>query len=130
MNSKISDSIKENVVKIVGNYNKVHNTEFVLKCRGKFAYLSKMEIDEMGMIMEMLTKSEGLSKINPPVKEESKVETKLARLTYQGKMDNWLFDPYRYSNERYDDDAFMYPGWSDLDGTIEGALKAAAQLYP
>jgi hypothetical protein len=54
----------------------------------------------------------------------------ICRLTYTGQMDNWEFAIYKYSDERYDPDEWMFPGAGHIDGTIEGAMKAGLEAYP
>jgi hypothetical protein len=54
----------------------------------------------------------------------------ICRLTYTGQMGNWEFAIYKYSDERYDPDEWMFPGAGHLDGTIEGAMKAGLEAYP
>ena len=54
----------------------------------------------------------------------------VCRLTYTGPMDNWEFAIYKYSDERYDPDEWMFPGAGHIDGTIEGAMKAGLEAYP
>jgi hypothetical protein len=54
----------------------------------------------------------------------------VCRLTYTGRMDNWEFAIYKYSDERYDPDEWMFPGAGHIDGTIEGAMKAGLEAYP
>jgi len=54
----------------------------------------------------------------------------ICRLEYTGSMDNWGFAIFRYSNERYDPAAWMFPGVEHVDGTIEGAMKAGLKAYP
>jgi hypothetical protein len=54
----------------------------------------------------------------------------ICRLTYTGPMDNWEFAIYKYSDERYDPDEWMFPGAGHIDGTIEGAMKAGLEAYP
>jgi hypothetical protein len=51
-------------------------------------------------------------------------------LEYNGEMDNWSFAVFRYSRENYDPEEWMFPGAEELDGTIEGALRAGMQIYP
>jgi len=53
-----------------------------------------------------------------------------ARLTYTGDMEQWEFAIYKYSDERYAPDEWLFPGGEYLDGTIEGALRAAMEAYP
>ncbi len=64
------------------------------------------------------------------VQDAPTMETKLGRLKYNGQMDKWEFAVFKYSREFYDSDEWMFPGASQLDGTIEGALKAGLEIYP
>ena len=52
------------------------------------------------------------------------------RLTYTGDMNRWEFAIFKYSDERYDPDEWMFDGAGHLDGTVEGALKACMAAYP
>ncbi len=52
------------------------------------------------------------------------------RLTYTGEMNDWEFAIYKYSREVYDPDEWFFPGAGNVDGTVEGALRAAMEAYP
>ena len=52
------------------------------------------------------------------------------RLKYRGTLDKWDFAIYKYSKERYDPDEWFFPGAGQVDGTIEGAMKAGLEAYP
>jgi hypothetical protein len=54
----------------------------------------------------------------------------IARLKYQGNIDNWGFAIYKYSRERYDPEEWFFPGAGHVDGTIQGAMKACLEAYP
>lgn len=54
----------------------------------------------------------------------------VCRLTYTGDMNNWEFAIYKYSDERYDPDEWFFPGAEEVDGTIEGAMRAGLRAYP
>jgi len=54
----------------------------------------------------------------------------VCRLTYTGKMDEWGFAIFKYSSERFDPNEWMFPGYEEVDGTIEGAMRAALKAYP
>jgi hypothetical protein len=41
----------------------------------------------------------------------------------------WEFAIFKYSDERYDPDEWMFPGGEELDGTIEGAMRAGLKAY-
>jgi len=51
-------------------------------------------------------------------------------LTWTGDMAQWDFAIYKYSNERYDPEEWMFSGAGHLDGTVEGALRACMEAYP
>lgn len=57
-------------------------------------------------------------------------DTRTFRLLFRGKIDNWDFEIFKWSSERYTDDTFGMPGEQFLDGTVSGAMKAADELYP
>ena len=54
----------------------------------------------------------------------------VCRLTYTGKKDNWEFAIFKWRTETYDGTEWMFPGSGEVDGTIEGAMKAGLQAYP
>ena len=54
----------------------------------------------------------------------------VCRLTYTGDMENWDFAIYKYSGERYDPKEWFFPGSGEVDGTIEGAMRAGLKAYP
>lgn len=53
----------------------------------------------------------------------------IGRLEFRGDMKKWSFDVYKYSSNGYDADEFFFPGNNELDGTIEGALRAGLEIY-
>jgi len=55
---------------------------------------------------------------------------RIARLTYTGALDGWEFAIYLYSDERYDPEEWLFPGEEELDGTLEGAMRAGLAAYP
>ena len=54
----------------------------------------------------------------------------ICRLEYTGEMDAWSFAISKYSDERYDDDEWFFPGSGHINGTVEGAMKAGLEAYP
>jgi len=129
MAKSIPKEIKEQVVQIVADYNKKNKTNFEISFRGKFAYLSKLKLSEVNPFLAIIAKRMGVSTDKLPQQHNQTVETKLGRLTYSGQMDNWDFAVFKYSRETYDSNEFMFPGYEELDGTIQGALNAGLQLY-
>ena len=56
--------------------------------------------------------------------------TKICRLKWTGDIDRWEFAIFRYSREFYDPDEWMFPGAGEVDGTVEGAMRAGMEAYP
>ena len=54
----------------------------------------------------------------------------VCRLKYNGAIDNWDFAIFKYSDERYHPDEWMFPGDEHIDGTVEGAMRAGLEAYP
>ncbi len=42
----------------------------------------------------------------------------------------WEFSIFKWSSEQYDPDEWMFPGSEEIDGTVEGAMKAGLAAYP
>ncbi len=103
----IPDEVRTEVETRVGRFNRevVKNPrqQFSVRFRGKNAYFDR----------------ESFGHIGPR-----------ARLTYTGDMEQWEFAIYKYSDERYDPEEWMFPGAENIDGTVEGALRAAMAAYP
>ena len=64
------------------------------------------------------------------MRNEYKKKGPICRLKYYGDMKNWDFEIFKYSSETFTDDIFFIPGAEDVDGTIEGAMKAGLKFYP
>jgi hypothetical protein len=103
----IPDEVRAQVKARVEAFNrevvKNPHTFFSVRFRGRYAYLDRG----------------GYGRVRPR-----------ARLTYRGDMENWDFAIFRSSREAYDPDEWMFPGAGHVDGTVEGALRAAMQAYP
>jgi hypothetical protein len=56
--------------------------------------------------------------------------SRICRLQYTGALDGWEFAIYKYSDERYDPDEWFFPGAEQVDGTLEGAMRAGMAAYP
>jgi hypothetical protein len=136
MSKSITKEIKTEVLEKVAVFNKEHKTTFQMSFRGKFAYLSKTEKGKgkgnvANAFLRILSQKMGIPMSEmPQVNNAETVETKIGRLKYNGKMDNWDFAVFRYSREIYDADEWMFPGAGKLNGTIEGALRAGIEIYP
>ena len=133
MAKSIPKEVKKQIAEIVDAFNEKNHTTFQMSFRGQFAYLSKTEKQDVSIantFRERLAQKMGIPVKKISAQEAPHIETKLGRLKYGGEMDNWSFAVFRYSNERYDPDEFLFPGSFELDGTIEGALRAGMELYP
>jgi len=53
----------------------------------------------------------------------------ICRLKWNGKMDNWDFAIYKYSDNCYDAEEWCFPGEEYVDGTVTGAMKAGMEAY-
>ena len=58
------------------------------------------------------------------------IRHQVGRLTYTGSADKWEFAIFKYSDERYDAEEWLFPGAEYVDGTLEGALRAGLEAYP
>lgn len=56
--------------------------------------------------------------------------SRICRLTYTGALEAWEFAIYKYSDDRYDPDEWFFPGAEQVDGTLEGAMRAGLAAYP
>jgi hypothetical protein len=103
----IPNLVKTQVANRITAFNRavIHDPDvnFLPRYRGAFLYLDRCDYGQVGRI---------------------------ARLTYMGALDRWEFAVYRYSDERYDPDEWLFPGAEELDGTIEGAMRAGMAAYP
>lgn len=107
--STIPQQVKEEIEKRIEKFNKKKLSRlsgkvfYLAEFKGKFLYLKRKEFGDMSPI---------------------------ARLTYTGDISDWDFAIFKWSREKYDPDEFFFPGAEDLDGTIEGAMKAGLKAYP
>lgn len=54
----------------------------------------------------------------------------ICRLTWMGDINQWKFAIYRHSKNRYAPDEWFFPGAGEVDGTVEGAMRAGLAAYP
>jgi hypothetical protein len=103
----IPDEIKTHVATIVEHFNTtaIRNPQcvYVPRYKGKFLYLDRRDY----------------GRLHP-----------ICRLAYTGKMEEWSFAIYKYSDERYDAEEWFFPGSGHVDGTLAGAMKAGLEAYP
>ena len=103
----IPDEVKTDVAAIVEHFNTAvirnPHCRYVPRYRGKFLYLDRQDYGRLSPI---------------------------CRLEYTGKMEAWSFAIYKYSDERYEEEEWFFPGAGHVDGTIEGAMKAGLEAYP
>jgi hypothetical protein len=103
----IPEEVKTQVATLVEHFNTtaIRNPQcgYVPRYRGKFLYLDRQDY----------------GRLHP-----------ICRLEYTGKMEDWSFAIYKYSDERYDEEEWFFPGAEHVDGTIEGAMQAGLEAYP
>ena len=103
----IPDEVKADVVAIVEHFNTtvIRNPQcaYVPRYKSKFLYLDRMDA----------------GRLHP-----------ICRLEYSGKLEDWSFAIYKYSDERYDAEEWFFPGAGHINGTLEGAMKAGLEAYP
>ena len=100
---EIPENIKQEINVRVEKFNKRHHCEYVPRYKKDFLYLDR---------------------------DDGVATSQICRLRYKGKMDDWEFAIFKYSDEQYDEEEFFFPGAEDLDGTIEGAMLAGLKAYP
>ncbi len=103
----IKESEKEKIKKIIEKFNKKEFSDpevfYYPEFKRGYLYLMRNEFGEKGPI---------------------------CRLKYNGNIKDWDFEVFKYSSETFTDDIFFMPGEEEIDGTIEGAMKAGLELYP
>jgi len=107
MSKKISAEVKKQIDEKVAEFNQNvisdPNIYYFTRYRGRFLYLERFSYGQSGPI---------------------------CRLEYTGSIDNWDFAIYKYSKERYDPEEWFFTGAGQVDGTVEGAMKAGLEAYP
>jgi hypothetical protein len=104
--SPIPAPVSEEAARMIDRFNKKlakTGYRYVPRFKGKFLYLDRDDSGTVGPI---------------------------CRLEYLGGKRGWSFAIYKYSDDCYDADEWMFPGSECVDGTIEGAMKAGMQAYP
>ena len=102
----IPDDVKEETLDSIEEFNKGSGRDdcyYQARFRGRYLYLDRCDYGTLGPV---------------------------CRLTYTGKMDDWQFAIFKWSTETYDADEWMFPGRGEVDGMVEGAMKAGLQAYP
>lgn len=101
---KLPSHIIQEALDEVDRFNEANHTHFDLLFRGNFAYLQRIENQD--------------------------IITKIGRLKYIPKDKRWEFAVFKYSSEKYDPNEWAFPGSERLDGSIKGTLEAGMELYP
>jgi hypothetical protein len=102
---KIPEKIKAEVRQVIESYNQGRSNKYVARFHTTKGFL-------------FLDRSDNGQ---PP--------TKICRLKYRGRIDNWGFAIYRYSIRDYSPDECFFPGEEHVDGTVLGAMKAGDAAY-
>lgn len=103
----IPDDIKQAAIDSVEHFNRTvmeaPQCSYVPRFKGRYLYLDRSDFGKSGPI---------------------------CRLTYTGDLAQWDFAIYKYSDGVYDPTEWFFPGAEDVDGTIEGAMRAGLKAYP
>lgn len=103
----IPEEVKKRAEEIVKQFNQDGIADpqiyYLTRYRGRFLYLDRVSYGHSGPI---------------------------CRLEYTGDIEKWEFAIFKYSDERYDSEEWLFPGAGYVDGSIEGAMKAGNQAYP
>ncbi len=103
----ISKEIKQEVIDRVEQFNRkeLHSGKcaYVARFRGKFLYLDRSDYGRTQPI---------------------------CRLEFTGDINDWEFSIFKWSSERYDSNEWFFPGSGEIDGTVEGAMRAGLGAYP
>src|SRR5262249_4056274 len=104
---EIPDKVKTDIAARVEHFNTIvirnPHCVYVPRYRGKFLYRDRQDSGRLSPI---------------------------CRLAYTGQMEDWSFAIYKYSDERYDEEEWFFPGEEHVDGTVEGAMQAGLEAYP
>ncbi len=103
----IPDDIKHAAIDIVEHFNRTAMGDplcyYVPRFKGRYLYLDRSDFGNQGPI---------------------------CRLTYTGDLAHWDFAIYKYSEGVYDPTDWFFPGAEDVDGSLEGAMRAGLKAYP
>ena len=86
--------VKEQVLEIVEAFNENNGTNFQMSFRTQFAYLAKIEKQDVTIpntFREIKVKKMGIPIKKIPLQEAPVIETKLGQLKYEGKILTLLF---------------------------------------
>lgn len=104
----IPETVKAEVAGIIEHFNQdigqQYSVKYVPRYRGNYLYLDRIDFMQ-----------------NP---------AQICRLAYKGDLNSWDFAIYKYSKNRYDSEDWMFPGFHNVDGTVEGAMEAGLEAYP
>lgn len=105
--TSIPESTRNQVLEIVANFNHMTFPDgdcyYEARFKGKFLYLDRCDFGKIGPI---------------------------CRLTFNGKIDDWSFAIFKWSNERYDSDDWMISSKGSLDNIVKDAMNTGLEAYP
>ncbi len=99
----ITDAIREQMTLRIKTFNEKQKCCYISSFKGRFMYLEQWKPGSK----------------NP-----------VCRLKFNGKIDDWEFAIFKWSNETYDSKEMFFPGAECVNGSVEGAMKAGLLAYP
>lgn len=104
---QIPAEVREKAEEVIARFNRENfpdgNVKYMARFQGNYLFLDRSDYGSDG---------------------------KICRLKYTGDFENWDFAIYKYSDGDYDPDEWLFPGDEEVDGSIEGAMRAGLKAYP
>ena len=102
----ITPEVKKKITEIVENFNTKEFTQgklkYIAEFEDKYIYLKVQETEHLSPVV---------------------------RMEYNGDIKNLNFAIFKWSSESYDPDETFFPGAEEVNGTLEGAMKAGIKAY-
>lgn len=130
----IPDEIREQVVAIVNKFNEENalppESDPILKVLQLFGGRSSLPVGDEHPLGAYVPRFRGAYLYLDRIGRYDKRQSHICRLKWTGAMDDWEFAIYKYSDNGYDPDEWLFPGAEEVDGTVVGAMRAGNEAYP
>lgn len=132
-NKTIPQDVREQVIRIVEQYNTVRKTstsrELPPTLLNLFRRAARNENETEPAAGDYVPRFKGRYLYLDRAGYGGRL-SEICRLTWTGDMNRWEFAIYKHSKNRYDPDEWFFPGAEEVDGTVEGAMRAGLAAYP